>query len=162
MAWTYLTRVSLLPSCSWSYASLSINLPSWDTPRMTVDDILSTVTYEQSHRGALILCVICLKDIGISTLHHSLQQSINIISRVEGVAWSLEEALYDRRMPRVGSRGGRTMDPCWNVAPKNVHVLSTIYFPWIHAGTMITLTTPNERLERICIASVTPQVFVTS
>ena len=24
---------------------------------------------------------------------------------------------------------GRTMDPCWNVATKSVHVLSTIYFP---------------------------------
>ena len=45
------------------------------------------------------------------------------------------------------------MDPCWNVAQKSVHVLSTIYFPWIHTGTMITLTTPNERSERICIAS---------
>ena len=43
MAWTCLTHVSLLPSCSWSHASLSINLPSWDTPRRTADDILSTV-----------------------------------------------------------------------------------------------------------------------
>ena len=101
----------------------------------------------------LILYVIYPKDIGISTLHRSLQQSIDIISRVEGVAWSLEEALYDCRMPCVRSHGGRMMDPCWNVAPKSIHVLSTIYFPWIHAGTMITLTTPNERLERICIAS---------
>ena len=63
----------------------------------------------------LILYVIYPKDIGISTLHRSLQQSIDIISRVEGVIWSLEEALYDCCMSRVGSHGGRTMDPCWNV-----------------------------------------------
>ena len=34
--------MSLLPSCPWSHAPLSINLPSWDTPRRTADDILST------------------------------------------------------------------------------------------------------------------------
>ena len=43
MARTCLTRVSLLPSCSQLYASLPINLPSWDTPRRTTDDILSIV-----------------------------------------------------------------------------------------------------------------------
>jgi len=37
--------VSLLPSCSWLHASLPINLPSWDTPRRTADDILSTSTH---------------------------------------------------------------------------------------------------------------------
>ena len=35
--------MSLLPSCSRLHASLPINLPSWDTPRRTADDILSTV-----------------------------------------------------------------------------------------------------------------------
>ena len=34
--------MSLLPCCSRLHASLPINLPSWDTPRRTVDDILST------------------------------------------------------------------------------------------------------------------------
>ena len=34
--------MSLLPSCSRLHASLPINLPSWDTPRRTTDDILST------------------------------------------------------------------------------------------------------------------------
>ena len=43
MARTCLTRVSMLPSCSRLHASLSINLPSWDTPRRTADDILSIV-----------------------------------------------------------------------------------------------------------------------
>ena len=41
-AWTCLTRVSLLPSCSWLHASLPINLPSWNAHRRTADDILST------------------------------------------------------------------------------------------------------------------------
>ena len=35
--------MSLLPSCSRLHASLPINLPSWDTPRRTTDDILSIV-----------------------------------------------------------------------------------------------------------------------
>ena len=43
MAQTCLTLVSLLPSCSRLHTSLPINLPSWDTPRRTADDILSTV-----------------------------------------------------------------------------------------------------------------------
>ena len=34
--------MSLLLSCSRLHASLSINLSSWDTPRRTADDILST------------------------------------------------------------------------------------------------------------------------
>ena len=42
MARTCLTHVSLLPSCSRLHAPLPINLPSWDTPWRTVDDILST------------------------------------------------------------------------------------------------------------------------
>ena len=42
-AQTYVTLVSLLPSCSGLRASLLINLPSWDTTRRTTDDILSTV-----------------------------------------------------------------------------------------------------------------------
>ena len=42
-AQTCLTHVSLLPSCSRLHASLPINLPSWDTPRRTADDIMSTV-----------------------------------------------------------------------------------------------------------------------
>ena len=40
---TCLTHVCLLPSCSQLHASLPINLPSWDTPQRTADDILSTV-----------------------------------------------------------------------------------------------------------------------
>ena len=36
--------MSLLPSCSRLHVSLPINLPSWDTPRRTTDDILSTVS----------------------------------------------------------------------------------------------------------------------
>ena len=43
MAQTCLTLVSLLSSCSLLHASLPINLPSWDTPQRTADDILSTV-----------------------------------------------------------------------------------------------------------------------
>ena len=35
--------MSLLPSYSQLHASLPINLPSWDTPRRTTDDILSIV-----------------------------------------------------------------------------------------------------------------------
>ena len=42
-AQTYLTHMSLLPSCSRLHASLPINLPSWDTPQRTADDILSIV-----------------------------------------------------------------------------------------------------------------------
>ena len=49
---TCLTLVSLLPSCSRLHASLPINLPSWDTPRRTIDDILSTV-------GMLFPCACC-------------------------------------------------------------------------------------------------------
>ena len=33
--------MSLLPSCSRLHVSLLINLPLWDTPRRTIDDILS-------------------------------------------------------------------------------------------------------------------------
>ena len=40
---TCLTLVSLLSSCSRLHVSLPINLPSWDTPRRTTDDILSIV-----------------------------------------------------------------------------------------------------------------------
>ena len=39
VARTCLTLVSLLPSCSRLHASPPINLPSWDTPRRTTDDI---------------------------------------------------------------------------------------------------------------------------
>ena len=42
-AQTCLTLVSLLPSYFGLRASMLINLPSWDTPRRTTDDILSTV-----------------------------------------------------------------------------------------------------------------------
>ena len=42
-AQTYLTLVSLMPSCSRLHVSLPINLPSWDTPWRTADDILSIV-----------------------------------------------------------------------------------------------------------------------
>ena len=65
----------------------------------------------------------------------------NLIEGLSSFMWSASKDI------------GRTMDPCWNSTPKSVHILSTIYFPWIYASTMITLTTPNERLERICIAS---------
>ena len=43
MARTYLTLVSLLPSYFQLHASVSINLPLWDTPRKTADDKLSTL-----------------------------------------------------------------------------------------------------------------------
>ena len=37
--------MSLLPSCSWSHVSLSINLSLWDTLWKTIDDIVSTVPF---------------------------------------------------------------------------------------------------------------------
>ena len=43
IAQTCLTLVSLLPTCSRLHASLPINLPSWDTPWRTADDIMSIV-----------------------------------------------------------------------------------------------------------------------
>ena len=63
---TCLTLVSMLPSYSRLHASLPINLSSWDTPRRTADDILSTgivVTLEKYAIGLKTLnsTSICLR-----------------------------------------------------------------------------------------------------
>ena len=74
--------MSLLPSCSRLHASLSINLPSWDTPRRTTDDILSIVG--MLGRG---VCVVSLSNkMAFSTGSLSLPQPSQIFM-VRSISW---------------------------------------------------------------------------
>ena len=91
--------MSLLPSCSRLHASLPINLPSWDTPRRTADDILSTV----SAPGRGVRVVSLSNKMAFSTGSSSLPQpsqifmvgSISWIINTDGVGELLEPAQID-------------------------------------------------------------------
>ena len=82
MAQTCLTHVSLLLSCSRLYTSLPINLPSWDTPRRTADDILLTVG--APGRGVHVVSISnkMVRSVGSSSLPQPGQ-----ISMVRSIYW---------------------------------------------------------------------------
>ena len=86
--------MSLLSSCSRLHTSLSINLPSWDTPRRTADDILSTVDASGSGMRVVSISNKMVHSTGSSSLPQPSQifmvRSISWIINADGVRELIE------------------------------------------------------------------------
>ena len=79
----------MLPSCSQLHASMSINLPLWDTLRRIVDDILSTVGAPGRGVRAISISNKMVRSAGYSSLPQPDQiftvGSISLIINADGV-----------------------------------------------------------------------------